>query len=474
MVIRALGYTRASLDSTGEGLAVDRQARAIRALAESREWTLVGIEEDNSISAYGKKKRPGWERVLHAIETDQVDVVVAWALDRLTRSMKDLERIIDLAEKHNVAIATATGDIDLTTDTGRMIARILAAVARAEVERKAERQRAAWEQRAGQGRPTPGFRPFGYEHDQMTVRESEAELIRQAMKDVLAGVSTGAIARHWNDLGIRSARHEYLRKEDAKERDAEWTATSVRWVLSNPRISGRRKYNGSIVGDAQWPAIVTVDEQEAYLSIVRSRRMPNKPGPKPIYLLSGIVRCGKCGSHVTYRARSNRSTDIYRCQGKGCTLIKRPDLDAYVSTLVVEFLSDPDSADLLHTGEKNAEVDELRAKKAFLEERLNGLAVDYAEGLLTREQMVAGTARARESLEAVEARLSTFAGGHALDGLAGAPNAAQMWEGLDLERKRAVIRWLLDIELKPGVQGIERVQWAWKHEKAGTASPDAA
>ena len=93
-------------------------------------------------------------------------MVLAWHLDRLTRNMLDLETLILLAEDHGVGVATVTGDIDLTSDVGRMVARILAAVARAEVERKGARQRRANQQRRAEGkRWTSGWRPFGYELD---------------------------------------------------------------------------------------------------------------------------------------------------------------------------------------------------------------------------------------------------------------------------------------------------------------------
>lgn len=160
---RAVIYTRISRDDTGEGVANQRQEEDCRKLAELRGWDVVGVEADISISGYSGKTRPGWNRVLDMIRGGEVEVVIAWHMDRMTRSMLDLEKLILLADEHGVGISTVTGDIDLTTDVGRMVARILAAVARAEVERKGARQKRANEQRARKGEfRSSGFRPFGY------------------------------------------------------------------------------------------------------------------------------------------------------------------------------------------------------------------------------------------------------------------------------------------------------------------------
>lgn len=114
---------------------------------------MVAVIDDTLSATAGRlADRPGWRRVVEMIEADEADLIVAWHLDRVTRSLKDLEFLIDLALERNIGLATATGDIDLTTDVGRMVARILAAVASAETERKAERQILANDARVAAGR----------------------------------------------------------------------------------------------------------------------------------------------------------------------------------------------------------------------------------------------------------------------------------------------------------------------------------
>src|SRR5262245_25765255 len=102
-------------------------------LAEARGWRVVAEYIDNSVSAT-TGVRPRWRKMLHDAERGSFEVIIAWALDRLTRSVKDMELLVDLAERTGVRVVTVNGDIDLTNDQGRLVGRILSAVARGEIE----------------------------------------------------------------------------------------------------------------------------------------------------------------------------------------------------------------------------------------------------------------------------------------------------------------------------------------------------
>lgn len=102
--------------------------------------------------------------------------IICYDLDRLTRQPRQLEDWIDAAELRGLALLTANGDADLSTDGGRTYARTKAAVARAEMERKGARQSRAHVQRAAQGRPPKGIRPMGYTISGETI-PGEAEAV---------------------------------------------------------------------------------------------------------------------------------------------------------------------------------------------------------------------------------------------------------------------------------------------------------
>ncbi|WP_280493673.1 recombinase family protein [Nocardia asiatica] len=157
--VRAAIYLRVSLDQTGEGLAVERQREDCEAIAMSRGWTVVETYTDNSVSAYNKaKNRPAYDQMVEDYKAGRFNALITWDLDRLTRQPRQLEDWIDAAEKQELRLVTANGEADLQTDGGRMYARIKAAVARAEMERKGARQSRAQRQRAAKGQPPRGIR----------------------------------------------------------------------------------------------------------------------------------------------------------------------------------------------------------------------------------------------------------------------------------------------------------------------------
>jgi DNA invertase Pin-like site-specific DNA recombinase len=164
-VTRHAIYLRVSLDATGEQLAVQRQRADCQRIAKQRGWKVISEFVDNCISASDKRKaRPGYDQLVAAYEVGEFDALVCWdLLDRLTRQPRQLEDWVDAAQERGLLLVTANGEADLSTDGGRMFARVKATVARGEmIERKAERQRSAALQRAERGKPPLGVRLTGY------------------------------------------------------------------------------------------------------------------------------------------------------------------------------------------------------------------------------------------------------------------------------------------------------------------------
>src|SRR4029077_11035227 len=133
-----------SNDPTGQELGVTRQLDDCLALADTLGWEGVTRYDDNDPSAFNGKTRPGFEAMLDAMKAGQFGALLVWHTDRLYRSMKDLLRLIDIADANRVSIKTVQGgDLDLSTSAGRMVAKILGSVAEQESEHKGERQRRA-------------------------------------------------------------------------------------------------------------------------------------------------------------------------------------------------------------------------------------------------------------------------------------------------------------------------------------------
>lgn len=455
---RAIIYTRQSLDRDGDGLVVARQEQDCLKLCRDRAWTVIPdpltgktAVTDNDISASSGKPRPGFARVLRLVDEKAVDVVVVWAVDRLVRKLADLEDVIERCERAGVKLATVCGDIDLSTDAGRLVGRILASVARGEMERKAARQRRDYQQRAEAGKPDPWtHRPFGYEMDKMTLVSAEARAVADACEQLLAGGTLRGIAVQWNAAGLA-----------CPQGAPRWKGQTVRAVLGNPRIANLSVYRGEIVGQGTWPPLVNEATWRAVRAVlddptrgVRTRGIRS--------LLGGIARC-YCGAPA-YGTRNSRGTPGYRCRdmatrlqpgshGHVCRLSS--PVDDYITELVIERLSRPDAADLLIDHDR-PDIDALRSEAQVLRARLEEIACEFADDPTMPAAMVRTmTERVQAKLADVEAQMADAGRVSVLGGLAGAKDVRTVWDDLDIDRRRAVINTLMSITLHSPGRGAE-------------------
>lgn len=443
---RAVIYTRISRDDSGEGVALDRQEAACRALATLRGWEVVHVEKrDVSRSAYKESaKRPGWDHVVELMRSGQCDVVIAWKLDRVTRRVKGLLRIIELAEETGVVFATTDGLLDLSTPTGKAVATILGAVAQMEVELKAERQKSANQQRAAKGQAWgSGWRPFGFTRGEMAHVPEEAEMIRKAASDVLAGASLKSIAREWRESGVTTPR--------SKKGAAGWTHNGVRSILLNPRNAGLNTYRGEVVGPGAWDPIFSEEAHHQLTAMLtdpkRLLRMTGSNGRTPSNLLSGIARCGTCGAHV--HAGTSNGKRVYKCSGPGEHITtSRDSADSIVInslTMAAITMRPGVILDLPEAGDAEGVTAALRS----LTKRQADIAAAYAEGSLPLEAWQ----RANEAMNAerltLEQALSSADGmfGHNAEALHA--QSVANFEALDLNGKRDVLRARVEVTLHP-------------------------
>lgn len=194
---RTAVYLRISLDRNMDGLAIDRQREDCLKIASDRGWEITEEYVDQSKSATDKtKRRPAYDKMVADFEAGKFDAIICWDLDRLTRQPRQLEDWIDAAQERGLLMVTANGEADLTTDSGRLFARVKAAVARSEVERKSVRQSRSHVQRAQQGRAPKGVRPLGYATNGDIVEE-EAVAIHAIFKNfaIEDGPSIASIAK---------------------------------------------------------------------------------------------------------------------------------------------------------------------------------------------------------------------------------------------------------------------------------------
>ena len=148
-------YARISSDVEGLGAGVGRQVEDCRKLATSLGWTVSGEYVDNDVSAYSGKRRPDYERMLADLADGTVDAVLVYHIDRLTRRPIELEDFLSAVDRAKVRhVKFVTGDTDVHTGDGLLMARIMGAVAANKSASKSRRVRRKMEQVAPKDAPT--------------------------------------------------------------------------------------------------------------------------------------------------------------------------------------------------------------------------------------------------------------------------------------------------------------------------------
>ena len=471
---RAAIYTRISRDEAGTGQKVEDQETDCRALAERLGLDVVEVFTDNDIAATRASRRGRirrrWHDLLDAVRAGQVDVVLATEPERLQREMSDLLEYIKVCQSRGVLTYTVRGgNFDLSNPDGIMTAQIVTATKQAEAEKIKQRARAARVHKVGRGEWVGGRRPFGYEPDGVTVRQVEAQALQRAAVHILTGGSLNAACADLNKRKIRTST------------DKEWKPTELRRVLLRPRnaglsqhrVCGQEQERGQhhhtdacveIVGKAQWPPILDEDVWRGVVAVLKNPARRTNTTTAHRWLMSGRARCGwtgpdgeVCGGPIkSFSAHSKKRKTgprpVYTCSSNKHVIRNAAEVDAFVEAVILERLQRPDAADLL-APDRKGDTAGLHLRDAALQARLDELGRLAGEGVIDPSQLVQATAVIRRQREEITAQLGAKTAGSVLAGVADAPDPAQVWKGLDLSRKRAIVGVLVDVVILPARKG---------------------
>ncbi|MHD0299882.1 recombinase family protein [Rhodococcus qingshengii] len=443
--MQAVIYTRISRDREGAGLGVDRQRSDCLALAESLGWTVVEEFSDNDISAYSGRRRPEYEAMLAMLESGGANAILVWHSDRLHRSPVELESFIDLCDRYSIAVRTVqAGHFDLSTASGKMVARMLGAAARHEVEHSIERQKRAKLQAALEGKYRGGRRAFGFEPDGLSLRTVEAEAIRQGTSRILSGVSLAQVVREWNAAGLVTTRNQ-----------RQWTSRDVKKVLLRPRNAALSLHEGKIVGGAQWPAIVDPDDFHALVALLSDPKRRTSFAYERSHMGVGVYVCGVCGAKMQIatmiRGKTARAK-MYRCAASPHIGRIADQLDEYVSEIVIARLSLPDAAITL--GSEVVDATALQVQRDGLQGRLDELASMFAQDAIDGGQLLRGSTELRARIDAIDVELRQARSSSVLSDLVLAGDRLRdVWESLSVDLQGKVVDALMTVTVLPAGRG---------------------
>ena len=202
---KVIGYVRVSTDKQSEkGVSTRAQEQKIRQYCQLYDLQLVDVVED--VFSAKTIDRPGFNEMLKRLRNGEADGFIFWRLDRVTRSVADLQFITDLCEQFKVI--SVDDQIDTRTASGRFLLSIQVATSQLERERISERTKSAMQYIKSQGRYTGGMLPFGKKavNGEIVDCPEEIEVIELMRKHRAAGMSFNATARKINEAGYRTRR----------------------------------------------------------------------------------------------------------------------------------------------------------------------------------------------------------------------------------------------------------------------------
>lgn len=456
---RAAIYTRLSHDPDGSSTATARQEADCRALAEGKGWLVTTVYQDNDTSAYQRRvKRPEFERMVADLQAGELDYVIAWRSDRLVRQPRDLERFLDACQVGRAAFVSCT-EPEFDGASGLLILRMLVAFANHESGVKAERVARKRQEKAELGHPPAGgVRMFGYDRTGWQVVEEEAALIRDAAERIVAGESVTSICDEWNGAGVALPRG-----------GQRWSPGNLRRTLTSPRLAALRVYKGRVLGPGggQWPPILS---ETVWRRLQAAIERPTPAGPRR-YLLSGMLRCGKCGAVLYGQPKGRPQAPYYNCpppRWGGCNGIgvKAELVEAEVVERALYRLGGAD-LDALLAGQSD-DGDELLATLRDDEAALEQLAKDhYVEKMLSRPEYLAARAGLEERVQATRRRLARSEASVLSRLPRGEDELRRLWTKRTVDWRRAVLKAVIErIDVRPANRNPhfnpERIKVTWR------------
>ncbi|HWI63221.1 MAG TPA: recombinase family protein [Symbiobacteriaceae bacterium] len=470
---RVAVYIRWSTEEQGDGTTLAVQLEACRLFVQSQGWTfredLVFVDEGYS---GGSLARPGLERLRRAVAAGQVQCVVVYKLDRLSRSVLDTVKLVLEEWDGLCTLRSAREPIDTSSPTGAVFFYMLASYAEWERSVIRERTLSGKIKRAQEGK-NPGFTPpFGFARGagpgDLVIEEDEAAVVRRMFREYAAGRGVRTIAAGLNAEGLRP------------RRGGLWRPDAVARMVANPVYMGVLRYGVTAAAAAAGgagrrpgagrgrralpepryaavagavPAIVSAEEFERAGRVRASKAAT--PGPRArggAFLLSGIARCG-CGAALRGDGRQGGAYRYYRCSA-GCAggVVGAGALER----AVVELLAPGIRRLAGETCEQEAERERQRlaAEEALARRRLARLAgararltADYQAGDLPARLYAANMAQLDQEEAALLTRRPLSAEPPAVEG--------DPWTALSAEEQKQLLRHLLTrCQVSLGPEGI--------------------
>ncbi|MEJ9210083.1 recombinase family protein [Bacillus smithii] len=399
-------YIRVSTEEqANEGYSISAQREKLKAYCQVHDWNDFRFYVDEGISAKDTN-RPQLQLMLQHIKEGMIDTVLVYRLDRLTRSVVDLYKLLEIFEKHNCTFKSATEVYDTSTAIGRLFITLVAAMAQWERENLGERVRMGQIEKARQGKYNAKA-PFGFdkdENDKLVINEDEKQVILDMIEKVEEGYSIRRLAA-------------YLDTCVPPIRGYKWHIRTVLDILKNPALYGAIRWRDEIIEGAH-QGIISKEKYCELQKILHERQNFKKRKTYSIFIFQTKIICPTCGNRLTsersvyFRKRDNRyvESNHYRCQV--CTLNNRKAIGVSERKMEKAFVRYMNEFKIEYTPEQpkkeNDEREKIQAQLMKIEHQRAKYQKAWANDFITDEEFSALMKETRSIYEELTHKLETL------------------------------------------------------------------
>lgn len=481
-LVRCAIYTRKSvtegLEQEFNSLDAQREAGEAYILSQRHEgWVCIPDRYDDGGFTGANMERPALRRLLADIRAHKIDCIVVYKVDRLSRSLLDFARIMEILEKENVSFVSVTQAFNSSTSMGRLTLNILLSFAQFERETIAERTRDKMGAARRKGKWVGGQPFLGYDivpgGGALVVNEVEARRVRDIFNLYLKLQSVQATVNELNERGWTMKR--WLTQKGTYYGGGRFSKSSLHGLLRNVAYIGKVNYQGH-VADAEFPGIVEPDVFDAVAECLKENSQHGGARVRNKYeaLLGGVLRCGHCGCSMTHSHTKRGTGKIYRyyicgrASKEGWDKCAAPSLPAgEIEDFVVEEImrvgSDPELCSEIvatHEVERKREAKEATRSLSKLEQQRVSLAKSFKEASAKGDvSKLADCQRQQIEVEETMAQLKTRIAELtenvlSEEQLRGAVQAFKpAWESLALQERIRLLRLLVQEVVYDGETG---------------------
>ncbi len=310
---RCFIYARVSTSeqNRGEFTSIENQIETCKhflALKNGEDWRLVRTITDPGFS--GKDlERPGIKELMDEAQQGNVDVVVTYKVDRVSRSLIKFYEFNQLLEKNNVEFASATQSFDTTSSSGRLMLNMLLSFAEYEREIISERTSDKMQANFERGKWSGGLTPYGYEHEPETqdlkVHKHESQGIKLMFENIANGETLAATADLLFKKGF-TTKSRLMTRKNGKKVDIggkRFREDVIYRMIKNPFYAGFIRYKGRL-GKHKYEKIIPKHLFDLANEMMKRKPARSKDGIRPsvdrhVHLLKGLIKCQDCGSTMT-------------------------------------------------------------------------------------------------------------------------------------------------------------------------------